>query len=133
SGGGQGAGECAPAPNQAIVPFKIHVQDSVLTDLKRRLAQSRFADEFPDAGWDYGTNLAYLKSLVDYWRDKYDWRAQEKRLNAFDQFKTNIDGVDIHFIHQKSKNPNAMPPLLLNGWPSPTLHYKKAISPPPHP
>ena len=103
---------------EAIVPFKIQVPDSVVTDLKRRLAQSRFADEFPDAGWDYGTNQAYLKSLVDYWREKYDWRAQEKRLNAFDQFKTNIDGVDIHFIHQKSKNPNAMPLLLLNGWPS---------------
>ena len=65
----------APASNPAIVPFKIQVQDRVLTDLKRRLAQSRFADEFPDAGWDYGTNLAYLESLVGYWRDKYDWRA----------------------------------------------------------
>jgi hypothetical protein len=100
---------------EAIVPFKIQVPDAVLTDLKRRLAQVRFADEFPDAGWDYGTNLAYLKSVVEYWRDKYDWRAQEKRLNAFDQFKTHIDGVDIHFIHQRSKNPGAMPVLLLNG------------------
>jgi pimeloyl-ACP methyl ester carboxylesterase len=119
----------ATASRPAIVPFKIHVSDSVLTDLKRRLAQSRFADEFPDAGWDYGTNLAYLKSLVDYWRDKYDWRAQEKRLNAFDQFTTNIDGVDIHFIHQKSKNPNAMPLLLLNGWPSSIVEYEKVIGP----
>ena len=118
--------ESAPASSPAIVPFKIHVQDRVLTDVKRRLAQSRFADEFPDAGWDYGTNLAYLKSLVGYWRDKYDWRAQEKRLNAFDQFKTNIDGVDIHFIHQKSKNPNAMPLLLLNGWPSSIIGNAKS-------
>src|SRR5881628_704267 len=114
---------------EAIVPFKIQVPDTVLSDLKRRLVQARFADEFPDAGWDYGTNLAYLKSLVDYWRDKYDWRAQEKRLNAFDQFKTNIDGVDIHFIHQKSKNPNAMPLLLLNGWPSSIIEYEKVIGP----
>jgi len=125
----QRAPESAPASNQAIVPFKIHVPDRVLTDLKRRLTQSRFADEFPDAGWDYGTNLAYLKSLVDYWRDKYDWRAQETRLNAFDQFKTNIDGVDIHFIHQKSKNPNAIPLLLLNGWPSSIVEYEKVIGP----
>jgi pimeloyl-ACP methyl ester carboxylesterase len=117
----------ATASSPAIVPFRIHVPDSVLTDVKRRLTQSRFADEFPDAGWDYGTNLAYLKSLVDYWREKYDWRAQEKRLNAFDQFKTNIDGVDIHFIHQKSKNPNAMPLLLLNGWPSSIIEYEKVI------
>jgi pimeloyl-ACP methyl ester carboxylesterase len=113
----------------AIVPFKIQVPDAVLADLKRRLAQARFADEFPDAGWDYGTNLAYLKSIVEYWRDKYDWRAQAKRLNAFDQFKTNIDGVDIHFIHQRSKNPNAMPLLLLNGWPSSIIEYEKVIGP----
>src|SRR5438093_9399867 len=125
----QRAAEPATASSQAIVPFKIQVPEAVLTDLKRRLAQSRFADEFPDAGWDYGTNLAYLKSLVEYWREKYDWRAQEKRLNAFDQFKTNIDGVDVHFIHQKSKNPNAMPLLLLNGWPSSIIEYEKVIGP----
>jgi len=112
---------------QAIVPFKIQVPDSVLSELKRRLVQARFADEFPDAGWDYGTNLAYLKSIVEYWRDRYDWRAQEKRLNAFDQFKTSIDGVDIHFIHQRSKNANATPLLLLNGWPSSIIEYEKVI------
>ena len=114
---------------QAIVPFKIQVPDSVLSELKRRLVQARFADEFPDAGWDYGTNLAYLKSIVEYWRDRYDWRVQEKRLNAFDQFKTSIDGVDIHFIHQRSKNANAMPLLLLNGWPSSIIEYEKVIGP----
>jgi pimeloyl-ACP methyl ester carboxylesterase len=114
---------------KAVVPFRIQVPDSVLADLKRRLAQARFADELTDSGWDYGTNLAYLKTLVEYWRDKYDWRAQEKRLNAFDQFKTNIDGVDIHFIHQRSKNPNAMPILLLNGWPSSIVEYEKVIGP----
>jgi epoxide hydrolase len=113
----------------AIVPFKIQVSDAVLVDLKQRLAQARFADELSDAGWDYGTNLVYLKSLVEYWRDKYDWRVQEKRLNTFDQFKTNIDGVDIHFIHQRSKNPNAMPLLLLNGWPSSIVEYEKVIGP----
>src|SRR5262249_4221811 len=91
----------ATPATDAIVPFKIQVSDAMLADLKRRLAQVRFADEFPDAGWDYGTNLAYLKSLVEYWRDKYDWRTQEKRLNAFDQYRTNIDGVDIHFVHQR--------------------------------
>ncbi|MGB9397152.1 MAG: epoxide hydrolase N-terminal domain-containing protein [Pseudolabrys sp.] len=112
-----------------VVPFKIQVPDAVLADLKTRLAQARFADEIPDANWDYGTNLAYLKSLVDYWRDKYDWRAQERRLNQFDQFKTTIDGVDIHFIHQRSKQPNARPMLLLNGWPSSIVEYTKVIGP----
>jgi len=119
----------ATPTGDAMVPFKIQVPDVVLADLKRRLAQARFADEFPDAEWDYGTNLAYLRSLVEYWRDKYDWRAQEKRLNAFAQFKTTIDGIDIHFIHQRSQNPSAMPLLLLNGWPSSIIEYEKVIGP----
>src|SRR5256712_10118332 len=89
---------------EAVVPFRILVPDAVLLDLKQRLSRARFADEFPDAGWDYGTNLAYLKTLVDYWRDKYDWRAQGKRLNQIDQFKTKIDGLEIYFIPQRSKN-----------------------------
>src|SRR5262245_9039508 len=97
---------------EAIVPFKIQVPNAVLTDLKERLARTRFADELDNAGWDYGTNLVYLKGLVEYWRDKYDWRAQERRLNQFEQFKTTIDGVDIHFIHHRSKSPNALPLLL---------------------
>lgn len=114
---------------EAIVPFKIQVPNAVLADLRQRLSRARFADEFPDAGWDYGTNRAYLKSLVDYWRDKYDWRAHEKRLNEFEQFKTHIDGLDIYFIHQRSKNPKAMPLLLLNGWPSSIVEYTKVIGP----
>lgn len=113
--------------SDAIVPFKIRVADNVLTDLKQRLSRVRFADEIPDAGWDYGTNLAYLKGLVDYWRDRFDWRMHEERLNTFEQFKTNIDGLDIHFIHQRSKSPNATPLLLLNGWPSSIVEYTKVI------
>jgi pimeloyl-ACP methyl ester carboxylesterase len=112
-----------------IVTFRIQVPDAVLKDLKQRLSLARFADELPDAGWDYGTNLTYLKSLVDYWRDRYDWRAQERTLNELDQFKTNIDGVDIHFIHQRSRNANATPLLLLNGWPSSIVEYLKVIGP----
>ena len=118
-----------PAGSEAIVPFKIQVPDAVLTDLKERLARVRFADEIPGVGWDYGTNRAYLEQLIAYWRDKYDWRAQERRLNQFDQFKTNIDGLDIHFIHQRSKSPNARPLLLLNGWPSSIMEYEKVIGP----
>lgn len=118
-----------PADADAIAPFKIHVADATLRDLKQRLSQARFADELADVGWDYGTNLAYLKGLVEYWRDRYDWRAQEKKLNEFDQYKTNIDGLGIHFIHQRSKNPDAMPLLLLNGWPSSIIEYTKVIGP----
>ena len=99
----------APLPAQnAIIPFKIHVPDSVLADLKDRLGRTRFPGEISNSSWDYGTNLGYLKELVTYWRDRFDWRAAERRLNQFDQFTTNIDGLDIHFVHQRSKNPNAM-------------------------
>src|SRR5687767_6857996 len=80
---------------EAVVPFRIQIPDSVLTDLKQRLARARFADEFTGADWNYGTNLAYLQELVTYWRDKYDWRLHERRLNQFDQFKTTIDGVEV--------------------------------------
>jgi microsomal epoxide hydrolase len=126
--------EQAPAGSQTsgrdpVVPFKIQVPDPVLVDLKERLAQARFADELPDAGWDYGTNRAYLEQLMSYWRDEYDWRKQEQRLNQFDQFKTSIDGLDIHFIHQRSKSPGAKPLLMLNGWPSSIVEYVKVVGP----
>jgi len=113
----------------AVVPYTIHVPDAVLADLKSRLAHARLADELPGAGWDYGMNPSYLKELVAYWRDRFDWRAQERRLNRLPQFKTNIDGLDIHFIHVRSKNPGALPLLLLNGWPSTIDEYSKVIGP----
>jgi len=100
----------------AVTPYKIHVSDEVLKDLKTRLAQTRLPNEISGSGWEYGTDLAYLKELVAYWKDRFDWRAQERKLNAFDQFITTIDGVDIHFIHQRSKEPNAMPLVLTHGW-----------------
>jgi epoxide hydrolase len=117
------------AASEAIRPFKIQVSDAALTDLKQRLSRARFADEIPGQGWEYGTNLAYLSELVNYWRDRYDWRSQERRLNQFEQFKTNIDGLDVHFVHQRSKVPGAVPILLLNGWPSSVMEYGKVIGP----
>jgi pimeloyl-ACP methyl ester carboxylesterase len=112
---------------EAIAPFKIRVPDSVLSDLKDRLGRTRFPGEIAGSGWDYGTNLTYLKELVTYWRDKYDWRAAERRLNQFDQFTTTIDGVEIHFIHQRSKNPNAMPIAITHGWPGSVVEFTKII------
>jgi len=111
----------------AVVSFKIQVPDAVLSDLKERLSRTRFPGEITGSGWDYGTNLAYLKELVTYWRQKYDWRAAEKRLNQFDQFIATIDGVDIHFIHQRSKNPNAMPLAITHGWPGSIVEFTKII------
>jgi epoxide hydrolase len=112
-----------------VVPFTIRVPDAVLTDLKQRLARARFPGEVEGAGWTYGTDLAYLKELVTYWRDKFDWRAQERRLNRFEQFKTNIDGLDIHFIHRRSKEPNALPLLITHGWPGSVVEFTKIIEP----
>lgn len=115
--------------SDAIVPYKIRVPDTVLRDLKERLARTRFPDQIPNTGWDYGTDLSYLKSLVTYWHDSYDWRAQERKLNELDQFTTVIDGLTIHFIHQKSKEPNAMALALTHGWPGSIYEFTKVIGP----
>ena len=123
------ASAAAATSGDAVVPYKIQVPDAVLTDLKARLARTRFPDEIPGTGWDYGANLGYMKELITYWRDKYDWRAQEKRLNQFDQFTTNIDGLNIHFVHQRSKVPNARALLLLNGWPGSIEEFAQVIGP----
>ena len=114
---------------EAVVPFKIHVPDDVLSDLKQRLARTRFPDEIPGTDWEYGTNLRYLKELVTYWREKFDWRAQERRLNELEQFKTTIDGLTIHFVHRKSKQPNAMPLAMTHGWPGSFFEFTKVIGP----
>jgi pimeloyl-ACP methyl ester carboxylesterase len=118
-----------PSGADAVVPFKINVSDAVLADLKQRLARTRFPDEIPGSGWDYGTNLQYLKELVSYWRDKFDWRAQERRLNQFEQFKTNIDGIDVHFVHRRSTQADALPIVLAHGWPGSFFEFTRIIGP----
>jgi microsomal epoxide hydrolase len=119
-----GQGDGAP-----VVPFKIAVPDAVLTDLKDRLARARLPDELEGVGWQYGTNEAYLRELIAYWRDKFNWREQERRLNQFEQYKTNIAGLDIHFIHRRSKHPNALPLMLTHGWPGSFMEFSKMIGP----
>jgi len=110
-----------------VRPFTIAVEDSVLEDLQQRLADTRWPDEIPDTGWDYGSNLAYLKELVEHWRTKFDWRAQEAKLNAFSHFKSEVDGLDIHFIHEKGKGPNPIPLVITHGWPSCFFEMTKII------
>jgi pimeloyl-ACP methyl ester carboxylesterase len=119
----------ATAGADAIRPFKIDVPDRTLRDLRQRLVRTRLPGEIIGANWDYGTDLRYLQQLVAYWRDRFDWRAAERRLNQFDQFTTNIDGVDIHFIHQRSRNPNAMPLAVTHGWPGSVAEFTKIIGP----
>lgn len=108
-------------------PFQINVPQTVLDDLQERLARVRWPDEISGAAWDYGTNLEYLKELTDYWRDDYDWRAQEADLNRFEHYKADIDGFGLHFIHERGTGPNPRPLLLLHGWPDSFYRMVKII------
>jgi microsomal epoxide hydrolase len=110
-------------------PFVIDVPDQVLADLHDRLDASRVPNEVSGAGWEYGTNLGYLVELIDYWRGGFDWRAQETRLNALSHFTTSADGQRIHFIHQRSEHPGALPLLLAHGWPGSVVEFLDVISP----
>jgi pimeloyl-ACP methyl ester carboxylesterase len=109
-------------------PFRISIPDTQLSDLKLRLQHTRWPDAPADAGWAMGTNLAYLKKLTDYWANGYDWRKAEAGINALPNFKVSVDGLDIHFVHQPSKKPNATPLLLLHGWPDSFYRYHKVIA-----
>jgi pimeloyl-ACP methyl ester carboxylesterase len=123
-----GGAQTSP-PGDAIRPFTIRVPDAVLADLKARLANPRFPDALQGGGWTYGTDIGYLKQLVAYWRDRYDWRAQERKLNRFEQFTTTIDGLNVHFIHRRSKQPRAFPLLITHGWPGSFVEFTKIIDP----
>ena len=112
-----------------VEPFRIAVADAVLTDLRERLARTRFPDEIPDSGWGYGTALAYMRELVAYWRDRYDWRAAEAALNAFPQFRAEVGGLRIHFIHQRGKGPRPFPLVITHGWPGSVAEFVKIIGP----
>ena len=93
-------------------PFSIRVSDDVLDDLRARLARVRWPDEIAGEPWRYGTDLTYMKSLVAYWREQYDWRAHEAKLNALRQFTVPLGGIDLHFIHEPGVGPRPMPLLL---------------------
>ena len=110
-----------------IAPFRIEVPDAVLRDLRERIARTRWPDEISGSGWDYGTNLAYLRELLDYWRDRFDWRTQERKLNDLSQFRADVDGLDLHFVHARGGGPDPMPLLMLHGWPSTFYEMTKVL------
>ena len=118
-----------PTDPNAIRPFTIHVPDEVLADLQARLSRTRLPDQIPGTGWDYGTDRAYLEELLAYWQEEFDWRAQEKTLNEFDHFRTVVDGIDVHFIHQRSPVEGATPLLLTHGWPGSFTEFTQIIGP----
>jgi pimeloyl-ACP methyl ester carboxylesterase len=108
-------------------PFTLRIPDADIADLRDRLARSRFPDQAPGEPWAYGTDLAYLRGLVEYWCDHFDWRAQEAALNAFPQFRVPLDGIDLHYLHVPGVGPDPMPLLLLHGWPGSVFEFLEII------
>jgi pimeloyl-ACP methyl ester carboxylesterase len=119
----------SPAESAEIRPFKVHISDDALADLHRRLDQTRWPDRETVSDRSQGVPLAMMQELASYWRSGYDWRRAEAQLNALPQFTTTIDGVEIHFIHVRSKVPNAMPLIITHGWPGSVIEQLKVIGP----
>jgi pimeloyl-ACP methyl ester carboxylesterase len=117
------------ANGAAIRPFRIDIPQSAIDDLHARLDRTRWPSELPGIGWTRGLPVAYLRGLADYWRNDFDWRAQEARLNTFPQFTTEIDGQAIHFLHVTSPHPEATPLLLIHGWPGSFVEFVDLIGP----
>src|SRR6266850_1155872 len=114
---------------EAIRPFSVHVPDEALADLKRRIAATRWPEREMVADQSQGVQLATIQKLASYWATNYDWRKVEAKLNDYPQFVTNIDGVDIHFIHVRSKEKNALPMIVTHGWPGSIIEQLKIIDP----
>ncbi len=125
----QSAAKAIATKDKTIRPFRVHVPQEALDDLRRRIAATRWPDRETVADQSQGVQLATMKELVRYWGTEYDWRKAEAKLNALPQFVTNIDGLDIHFIHVRSKNPNALPLLVTHGWPGSVFEQLKIIGP----
>jgi hypothetical protein len=114
---------------EEIRPFQLQIPEGELVDLRERLDRIRWPDELPDVGWAYGASLGYLEELVRYWRQGYDWRAAEARLNEWPQFTTTIDGANVHFAHIRSPEAGAMPLLMTHGWPGSIVEFAGVAGP----
>lgn len=115
--------------DERIQPFRIDIAQAELDDLRERLGRTRWPAPLPGDGWDTGVPTAWLRDLAGYWRDKYDWRTAEARLNGFPQFTTTIDGQRIHFLHVRSEEPGALPLVLTHGWPGSVAEFVDVIGP----
>jgi len=107
--------------------YRLDVADQVLDDLRERLSHTRWPDEVHGSGWEHGANLDFMRRLVERWGHGFDWRAQEAKLNAFDQFRVSIDGIDLHFVHQRGVGRDSLPLLLLHGWPGSLWEFHELI------
>lgn len=112
-----------------LSPYLVEIPDADLDALRSRLRSPRWPDEVADVGWDYGVPRAYVEDLVEYWRDEYDWRAHEARLNEHPQFLTTIDGQRVPFLHIRSPQSNALPLVCTHGWPMSAFQYLDLIGP----
>ena len=115
--------------HDAIQPFGIDIGQADLDDLRARLARTRWPDQLPGTGWDYGIALETVQELAEYWRTGYDWRVHERRLNSFAQFTTTIDGQNVHFLHVRSDEPGALPLIMTHGWPGSIVEFTEVIGP----
>jgi len=111
----------------SVEPFRVDVDDAVLDDLRDRLTRTRLPDPIAGTGWEYGAAIDEIRELVEYWRDGYDWRAQEAQLNRLDQYVTELDGQRIHFVHARSLHAGALPILLVHGWPGSIVEFADVI------
>jgi epoxide hydrolase len=112
-----------------VTPFRVEVPDADLRDLRERLRRTRWPEAETVTDWSQGVPLAYLRELCAYWADGYDWRATEARLNALPQYRTELDGLGVHFLHVRSPHPNALPLVLTHGWPGSIVEFLKVIGP----
>ena len=117
------------AMSDAVTPFRIDIPESELSDLRDRLRRTRWPDRETVDDWSQGVPLAYVQELCRYWADGYDWRATEARLNALPQFRTEIGGLGIHFVHVRSPRPDALPLVITHGWPGSIVEFAKVIAP----
>ncbi|MFI6281114.1 epoxide hydrolase family protein [Streptomyces sp. NPDC050988] len=115
--------------SEEIRPFRIDIPQAQLDDLRTRLDLTRWPDQLPGVGWEYGASLPYLRELADHWRGAYDWRKHEAALNEIPQFVTEIDGAQVHFLHVRSPEPDAVPLILTHGWPGSIVEFLGLIGP----
>src|SRR5215213_3800216 len=110
-----------------IKPFEIQIPQTAIDDLRNRLANTRWTDEIVNSDWEFGASLSYIKDLADYWQTQFDWRAQENAINSFAQFRADIDGFGIHFIHERGKGANSFPLVITHGFPGSFAEMLKII------
>ncbi|MBI1180966.1 MAG: epoxide hydrolase [Alphaproteobacteria bacterium] len=116
-----------------VTPFRVDVPEYELDRVRRRIREYEWFEEPVDAGWKYGCNGAYLRELCDYWLHEYDWRAAEQGLNAYPQYMATVDGIDVHFVHERGSNPDNRPIILLHGWPGSYFELLHLTGPLAHP